>query len=156
MSEDWGIMSKPLIRLWEESTLCLVIPWPSGVRYSNQTRGHRCWQEELEGVCVPVGESGRGATGYVTVQGSLETYFNFDIRYPGSGEALTPADADLIDKMFQEEGSALKYLSVDRIRIAASYEAWVWVVVDTPDPFDLLEGFQPSPFSAVLTWPNSD
>ena len=45
---------QPLIKLWDSVGLGLVIIYPSGVRYTNQTGGTSCWHPQEEGVFVPL------------------------------------------------------------------------------------------------------
>src|SRR5260370_13995048 len=52
----------PLIDLNEYDGLGLIVQWPTGVRYSNQTGGGSVHHPELEGMFVPLPDAQRRVT----------------------------------------------------------------------------------------------
>ncbi|MFQ5876048.1 MAG: DUF6210 family protein, partial [Dehalococcoidia bacterium] len=47
-------MSKPIIQLWHASGISLILPYNSGIIYSNQTGGYACYHPEAEGIYIPL------------------------------------------------------------------------------------------------------
>jgi Family of unknown function (DUF6210) len=128
----------------------LVIEHPSGVTYKNQVGGVTCWQAELEGVLAPldVGDD------------DVERIMGFRYK-PGHGLSVEHADA--IDAILAAKRST-RHVTVDRLRLAESLEAWVHVTVATenepasgllgPSYFGAVFGF--GRVTGVLVWLNSD
>lgn len=139
-------MVKPIVRL-HDAGLGLIIPWPSGVIYSNQTCGHICMQPEVEGVFIPFDAD--------EIWEQLALYFEGP-KYSGSGAmtGLDEADADLIDRLLAELRQAIMF--TDRRRLSDSHEGWVQVVISVEVEWSLFSGFGPYPREAILTWPSSD
>ncbi|WP_437951053.1 DUF6210 family protein [Sorangium sp. So ce296] len=130
--------------------IMLVVEHPSGVVYQNQVGGVVCWQAELEGVLSPLDLSDETAQ---RIQ---------NCPYPSGREGITDEVADTIDALLASEPGA-RFLKVDRARLGHSWEAWVYVLVDSPDSsasdvagtyFGPIRGFGSA--RGVLTWPNSD
>ena len=46
--------NRPTIRLWQSGGIGLIIPFESGVVYSNQTGGYGCLHPEVQGVYIPL------------------------------------------------------------------------------------------------------
>ncbi|MBK9266196.1 MAG: hypothetical protein IPM54_41210 [Polyangiaceae bacterium] len=138
----------PHIRLWD-AELGLIIRHPSGVIYTNQTRGNCCDQPEMEGVFVPIDAE--------QTWEKLSDYFT-GTKYCGSGamHGIDEEDAMFIESVLRDARVGVP-LVVDRSRLEASHEAWVHVVIEGDgDSWSLISGFGPYPTDAVLTWPNSD
>ena len=65
---------------------------------------------------------------------------------------LSEADVSVIEVALHQN-LLLRNVTVDRARLAESYEAWVQVQIATPEAkFPLVEGLGPFPMSGVLTW----
>ena len=146
------------VRLWDEAGLGLIVSYPSGIIYSNQTAGVACVQSELEGIFVPLGNDtsipDRILLGPVT---ALMDYAEGP-KWGGGGAmtGIDTEDADVIDGILASHG-ATAHLRVDRTRLRTSYEAWVWVEIGTEDSrFPSITGLGPVPHMGVITWPNSD
>jgi hypothetical protein len=127
----------------------LILQHSTGVAYENQVGGVICWQAELEGVLAPV-ELGPN---------SVERIMNLSYQ---ARRGITAELADGIDEVLAATPGG-RYLKVDRDRLDESWEAWVFVVVDSPvsTVHDLTGPYFGAPrgFGAtrgVLTWPNSD
>jgi hypothetical protein len=145
--------TKWLILLYDLEQAGVIVECPSGVRYRNQVGGNACFQAEEEGVLAPL-ELNQEA------EDRLETG-----PYPGGGAALTDAHADAIDGILASHPNT-SFLKVDRARLRDSMEAWVYVILVTPEStstsadlektryFGPVYGFGAT--KGVLTWPNSD
>lgn len=147
----------PLIKLYDLAGTALIIEWPSGVRYSNQTMGTACAQPQCEGVLLPLGNELPPIGAHYPLEKKLFDYFTGP-AYRGSGamHGLTVADAEKIDAMLQSE-HAFKHIKVDRARLRDSHEAWVRVLIyNGNETYPLFTNFGPFPIRAVLTWSNSD
>jgi len=134
----------PVVLLYDYDGPALVLPCASGVRYRNQAAGHACWKFEIEGVLVPLPLPEATAA-----RRALEEHFD------GGWESLTPADADVIDRILVDAHCG--FAKVDRMRLHESYEAWVHVTLsglDADRRYQLFAGIDAS--QAVLTWENSD
>ncbi len=135
---------KPMVNLDEFAGLGLILLHPSGVLFTNQVAGFVCMHPEVEGVFVPLPER----VGRPEVH-ALRAHFR------GNWHTLTEEDAKVVDGIFRS--SQLGFLRVDRARLADSYEAWVYVVVDHPQQdraMDLFHGFTTR--AGIVTWMNSD
>ena len=152
--------SMPLIRLYDLIGASVIVGFPSGVRYSNQTCGTMCNQPEYEGVVVPLrNELYLEPQRYDGPETDLLQYFSGPKHQcTGAPGGLDSEDVDFI------EGVLRKYrlehcIAIDREEIEDSHEAWVHVLVtaDEGGPrMGLFHGFGPYPRKGVLTWCNSD
>ena len=145
-------------RLWESVGLGLIVEWPSGVVFSNQTGGTSCLQPEFEGVFVPIGNDCELAGGrLLSPESELAAYFDGP-KYRGTGATggLDAGDADFIASIL-EKWRLSGLITVDPSRLAESHEAWVHVIVRGDDPANELSLFDlaPYPRRGVLTWGNS-
>ena len=139
------------ILLWDMPyEVMVIVEHPSGVLYQNQVGGVCCWQGELEGVLAPVDLSPE----------SVETIMGFP--YPSGREGITEENADAIDAVLSAHPGS-RHFRVDRLRLEESWEAWVYVLIDSPastvgslteEYFGSVYGFGPA--KGVLTWINSD
>ena len=152
-------MQKKVIDLIDiPDEVMLVLEYPSGVVYRAQVGGVVCWKAEMEGVLVPIDLS----------DDSNEQIMN--CAYPQGREGVTAEIADMIDARLASEAGA-RFLRVDRARLDESWEAWVYVIVDSPPtpPPDMSGEISADTFGGyfgpvygfglargVLTWPNSD
>lgn len=154
-------MSKPVIKLWDHIGTGLIVPWPSGVLYSNQTGGLCYMSPEVEGIFIPVGNECVTADNTVmSKERELLRYFVEAWRGTGATAGLNEQDADFIDQLLNSGPVFIPYIKVDRTKMLDSHEAWVHVLLaddsnqgSTPSLFD---GLGPFPRSAILTWSNSD
>jgi hypothetical protein len=144
-------MLSNLIVLWNmPDELMLIIECSSGVLYENQVGGVVCFPGEQEGVLAPV-DVGRAA---------LEAIQN--LPYPQGKEGIGAEIADAIDTLLAAEPGA-RMMKVDRQRLHESWEAWIYVLLDTPRTTlrSIGSGYHGSAHGfgsvrGVLTWPNSD
>lgn len=149
---------KKEVCLWGLDQLALIILYKSGVNYYNQVGGNFCLCMEEEGLLTIIFDVTR-------ILEELSAFCINKIR-------LTEEDAHKIDRILQKHGTS--YLSVDRNRLDASMEAWLYVNIlpeserdnfikkidDMGDSspinhpgFDFW-GFEET--KGVLTWGNSD
>lgn len=143
----------PRVLLWNLYGPALLVRWRSGVIYQNQVGGNVCYQEEQEGVLVPLDIS------------DAHTEAIMAHHFPTGCQGIEPAAADLIDAILAANRST-EFITVDRTRLAESWEAWVHVNFGrVPDEYELnperpleylgeIYGFPPG--RGVLTWANSD
>ena len=127
----------------------VIIEWPSGVIYANQTSGFTCNRPQLEGVFMPLEDESR-----VFADALLEHFTSKP--YDGGGwasreERITQTTADFLDIRLGAWG-----IQVDRSKLSESEEAWIHVVlISNPDErFPLYSGFEKA--QGVLVWCNSD
>lgn len=144
---------RPLIvNLWNIAGTGLIIPYPSGILYSNQVGGYSCDHPAIEGFFVPV------TTGEKTCPLSL-ALLDFFQGEKWTGHCNCGIDietADHLDSLFKNYAST-QFIRVDRNASAlkSSEEAWVYVTLHYPDEkYPLLSGIHAE--KAILTWPNSD
>ncbi len=138
---------KPIVLLYELQGIGIIIPWPSGVVYQNQTGGYACYQHQLEGILVPL--EGESADFYQ----KLNDFF-FHGKWAGwCNDGIDEETAELIEETLRRN-PGYEAIRVDRTKLEESHEAWVHVAVEDPSAIGLLGGFES--FKAILTWPNSD
>lgn len=143
-------MARKLIFLYDIPGMMLIIEHPSGVHYHNQVGGVVCAQEELEGVLSPIDISEEVAS-------QIE-----NCPYLQGRQGISSEIADTIDALLSSQAGA-KFLRVDRARLEESWEAWIYVLFDSPDyneqsgngPY-FGEAFGFGAARGVLTWCNSD
>ncbi len=141
--------------------LGLIIAFPSGVVYSNQTGGTSCLHPECEGIYIPLrndteegaSEGGRDRQ-LRSPEHELVEYF-FRGKYEGSGATwgLDEEDAIFIESVLAKWDLG-ECVRIDRDRLVESHEAWVHVTV--VGEHQAFSGFGPYPRSGILTWTNSD
>ena len=131
----------------ESETAALLIPAQTGLTYCRQTGGHRCYQDSIEGVYVPVNP-------YVPSEGKGAYLANLLCGHFSSGWLeINDEVADELDEILSSS-RVTKCMSVDRKRLDWSHESWVYVNVSSDDCF--LFPYAEEGFRAILTWPNSD
>jgi hypothetical protein len=150
---------KPVVELWEGVGLGLIIEWPSGILFSNQTGGTSTLHPETEGIFVPLrNDCERQGNRLLSPDSELLEYFEGP-KHKGTGatQGLDSEDADFITSVLARWH--LDQVTVDRARLADSHEAWVHVIIDENKsgneelPF---HNFAPYPRRGILTWSNSD
>ena len=150
-------MAEPIIELWGGVGFGVIISFPSGVRYSNQTGGTACLHPLLEGVYVPLSNDCTVPRGEL-LSPETELFAHFEgPKHRGTGawrEGLDENDAGFIEAMLMRWRLS-SFLSLDRTRLVDSHEAWVWSIV-TGEEGSVFSGLGPYPRAAVLTWTNTD
>jgi hypothetical protein len=149
---------KPVVELWDGVGLGLIVAFPSGVIYSNQTGGTSCLHPELEGVFVPLRSTVLPNTWELQSpeRALLACFEDPKHREAGATKGLDEQDADVIDAVLQKArlGSVVR---VARDHLHESQEAWVHVTVLSDDTnIPVFHGFGSYPRSGILTWGNSD
>lgn len=148
--------NKPFIRLYEAVGTGLIIDYPSGIIFSNQTMGYSCWQPEQEGIYVPVFNELANDHKLMSPEIALMKYFKGPLhKGTGAPNGISREDADFIDKLITSQYGGDK-LIVDRERLDVSHEAWIYMHMKGDVQEDLICGFAPYPRTAILTWCNSD
>jgi hypothetical protein len=148
---------KMKVRLYDLAEPMLVVECPSGVVYMNQVGGNVCWWPELEGVLAPLGMDSEP-------QEKLA-----HLPYPNGREGISVEIADAVDELLAS-ARGTQFIRVDRSRLSECWEAWIYVVLDTPVTGECRveeattqagcsyygEVFGFGAARGVLTWPNSD
>lgn len=151
---------KPCVHLWDAVGLGLIIEWPSGVLYSNQTGGTACLHPTVEGFYVPLSNDRLDENDrLLSPETELLTWFQGS-KHAGAGatSGLDVEDAVFITQLLDRWrlGAAVQ---IDMPRLAESHEAWVHVIVrprqDQLGPLPM-RGFDDEARSGILTWCNSD
>jgi len=142
-----------LIELWDARSLGIIVCFPTGVTYTNQTCGTFCLHPKVEGCFIPLRDT-NGPTHQPKPEDALTDHF-FGPKYRGSGawKGIDQEDADVIDGVLAQ--NEFTHVRVNRDRLNDSHEAWIYVTIED-DEEGLFSGFGPYPASGVLTWPNSD
>lgn len=150
--------NKPVVDLWESVGLGLIIAYPSGVQYSNQTGGTSCLHPSLEGVYVPL-RNDTTVRDRLLLSPENELYaFFLGPMHQGTGatSGLDEADADFVSNVLFDHRLS-RILQVDRARLSESHEAWVHVLVlGEQAEWANWKGLGPYPRRGVLTWSNTD
>ena len=126
--------------------LGLIIPYNTGVTYTNQVGGTAIMHPEVEGFYIPLPHCWLTEDHRGTVQGFVRT----------NNTSSDPEELhDLVRKFLSADGGTLKtWFSVPKITLEMVAEAWVPVVIveDRNFPFTV-------PIAGLLgylTWNNSD
>lgn len=140
------------LQLYEHTGIGVILFYPSGVRYSNQTGGYACLHPEAEGVYLPLG--GENSPVATALNEHFETVWAGHCYDRIDGET-----ADLIDQLLASVPETDRF-RVERDRLANSHEAWIYVRLLAVDgverpAMDFVSGF-PAGTLGVLTWENSD
>jgi len=151
--------NKPVVDLWESVGLGLIISYPSGIQYSNQTGGNACLHPWLEGVFVPL-RNDTTVRDHVLLSPENELYdFFAGPMHQGTGatSGLDEADADFVAGILADH-RLHRIIQVDRTRLEESHEAWVHVLVlgEEAESLPNWSGLGPYPRRGVLTWSNTD
>jgi hypothetical protein len=150
---------QPKITLFDHVGLGLIIEYPSGVTYSNQTGGTSCLAPTLEGVFVPLrNDCAMPSRELLSPENTLVTYFEGP-KWQGTGatQGIDADDADFIERLLLEYRLS-NCIIVDRSRLRDSHEAWIHVLVTAEEDSiaPVFFGFTPYPRHGVLTWANTD
>ena len=113
----------------------LLVPTERGLVYTTQVGGVVCEQKEITGVLLPSGLTAEDSEAII------------DMRIATGAEGIDADVADQLDRILMR--GRHETIVVDRARMGASWEAWVFVVIDPNEE-------RGPPLSAVLTWCNSD
>ena len=112
-------MNTPLVRLYGSVGTGIIIEFPTGIDYSNQTCGTLCLQPSIEGAFVPISNDvAVPDRTLISIENELRCYFEGP-KYAGTGapHGLDEEDADLIDRLLAKIrlGDQIK---VDRAALA--------------------------------------
>ena len=138
-----------MILLWDMPfEVMLVINHASSIKYQNQVGGVVCAIERLEGVLASLAVGAE----------DIERIMN--LPYSQGAEGINTEIADTIDAVLSSDPRTA-FVKVDRARLDESWEAWVYVLIETPEGTDPVPGYSGSVYGfgstkGVLTWPNSD
>src|SRR5579864_2656265 len=111
-------MSAPRIKLWGHVGLGLIVSWPTGIVFTNQTCGTSCLQLEFEGVFVPL-KNEFTLPGRLLISPEKELWDHFTgPRWEGTGAplGLEDVDADFIDSLLKKN-NLFPTISVDWSRL---------------------------------------
>lgn len=147
------------MQLWDHVGLGLIVSWPTGVMFTNQTGGTSCLAPEIEGIFVPLRNyCTEKERVLISPENALWDYFTGPKhRGTGATSGLDDHDCDFIDNILKK-ADLFPTIRVDRSRQKQSHEAWVYVTISGDEPCDppIYEGFRPYPRQGILTWQNSD
>lgn len=153
-------IGKPIVRLFDSGGLGLIVLFPSGVVYTNQTGGYSCMTPTEEGIFVPL------VSETLDHEKILHDYFFLGKWGGWCNNGIDEKDADFIDELLARD-FITKMVSVNRERLHDSHEAWVYVNIGPhPGRFPRLPANYGSEMSfsiygfgsreGVITWCNSD
>jgi len=146
---------RPRIQLWDTVGIGLIIEYPSGMFFSNQTGGTSCQHPSIEGIYVPLcNDYSEADKQFISPEIDLIKHF-VGQKYTGTGatkgidEEDTTIITEILTRYFLNE-----FISVDtdKVKMEQSHEAWIHVKISN---LYLLEGF-PKELSGILTWSNSN
>lgn len=140
----------PLIHLGYSWGIGLILLWPSGVFYSNQTGGYACLQPRIEGIFVPLHDE------LVDQEQMLYDYFTGPKWRGACINGIDEETASHIDHVLNLSFHT-SFLRMDRERLNESHEAWVYVdVLNVAEHVDSRPVVGFSTRKGILTWSNSD
>jgi hypothetical protein len=148
----------PTIDLDYHVGLGVIIEYPSGVLYSNQTGGTSTLHPSIEGVFVPIrNELSLPSRELMSPETELFEYFEGPKhRGTGATSGLDAEDAAFIEAVL-DRWSVGDLIALDRDRLSESHEAWVRVLLSSADDaLSVFRGFGPYPRPGVLIWTNTD
>ncbi|MFN0257548.1 DUF6210 family protein [Pedobacter ureilyticus] len=146
---------RPKIELWDSVGLGLIIEYPSGILFSNQTGGFSCLHPSVEGIYVPLNNDySEPEKRFLSPEIDLAKYFEGQ-KYGGSG-ATKGIDAEdiLVITEILKKYSLNEVIIVDtnKSKMQQSHEAWIYVKILN---LYLLDGFSKE-LNGIMTWSNSD
>ncbi|WP_316806523.1 DUF6210 family protein [Pedobacter agri] len=146
---------RPKIELWDTVGLGLIIEYPSGIFFSNQTGGTSCQHPSIEGIYVPLhNDYSETDKQFISPENDLMKHF-VGQKYMGSGatKGIDEEDTTIITEILSIY-SLNEFISIDtnKSKMEKSHEAWIHVKINN---LYLLEGF-PKELKGILTWSNSD
>jgi hypothetical protein len=152
-------MATLVVTLHDHIGTGLIIPWSTGIEYVQQAGGTSCLQLRCEGVFVPFGSDlALHPPELLGPEPDLNAYFAGPVhRGTGATQGLTEQDANVLDSILARF-PAFTGIRVHRGRLRESCEAWVHVELDSNAEalWDVMQGFNPTPGTAILIWANSD
>jgi len=89
------------VSLYDNSGTALVIPYTTGVTYSNQAGGHACLQPEIEGFLVPIAND-VGLAPQNEFRSPENELFDYFTKLNSCGAPITERDADKIESILHE------------------------------------------------------
>jgi hypothetical protein len=148
-------LSKPSVELWDTVGLGLIIEYPSGIFFSNQTGGTACLHPSIEGIYIPIhNDYSEPEKQFISPEIDLTKHF-VGAKYLGNGatEGIDAEDVSIITEILIKY-TLNEFISVDtnKVKMEQSHEAWIHVKIKN---LYLLKGF-PTELSGILTWGNSD
>jgi len=129
----------------------LLVPWPSGLLYGNQTGGYWCNNPAVESVFIPLWDRAEEPEG---PEADLYAYFTGP-KHLGYCTTFHESDASEVERILDAHRLG-GLMEVDRTRLAESHEAWVHVAVLRDAPHGPWSDLGPYPRPGILTWGNSD
>jgi hypothetical protein len=142
------VSEKPVVNLYDLDGIGIIIMFPSGVIYSNQTGGHSCLHPEEEGVFLPLSYE------LIDQQEMLQKHFAGPKWRSGCANGIDADTADFVDHVLHLS-STTGFVEVDRSRLSNSHEAWIYVKLElSSNKSGIIRSFQNG--VGVLTWSNSD
>jgi len=139
------------ILLYDLIDTALIIPYKSGIVYSNQVGGTQCYLKSQEGLLIPY-TSVNFADKELHSQLLKELFENSEYCAGGVSLEIARKLSDFFANYSMYSGFSIDYENIDN-----SYEAWVYVNVDLDVNeylSTIIKGFSIN--NAILTWPNSD
>lgn len=129
----------------------MIIPFPSGVIYSNQAGGYSCQQPIEEGVFSSLNEHDG-----TNPSNELLEYFFKGPKWQGRCDSgIDGETVAFLEALFSRYSRLSKLqMKVDYEQIADSMEAWIYVTYKEADTPWLFNGFNVG--KGILTWNNSD
>lgn len=142
--------AKVLINLQMMNTIAMIIPYPSGVFYSNRAGGQACLYPSIESIVMPVSLENTDIGSRCALTDDI---CSIDVGGWGYG-TITTELADAYDAVFLKYGET-KNFRVDRTKLDHSAEAWLYITFHDLDTY-ILNLNTPLPFGkkGILTWPN--
>lgn len=146
------------VDLWNMAGVGIVIPYSSGIIYTNQVGGNANRHPSVEGVFVPLSSGGHGSQNCENncpLAVELFAYFFNGPKWKGRCYlgAMDGETADYVDTLLKKYRTT-KYIQVDRNRLKESSESWVHVNLKYPAGYAPFSGLSSN--DAILTWLNSD
>jgi hypothetical protein len=139
---------KPEIDLRGITQAGLIVPYPTGIVYSNHAAGYWHRPGLLEGFYVPL----VGRSDSDNLNKELEDYFRGP-KWAGWCEEIDIETADYLDAIFEKNEITKRLnLKVELEKMKESKEAWVWVSFSSLNEY--IANLKAT--SGVLTWENSD
>lgn len=150
------MLIKPKISLFSSVGLGIIIPFPSGIFYSNQTGGTACVHPKVEGVYIPIANDYTFDTHtFKSPEIELTSYFMGEKHNStGATYGLDQEDSNKISAILKDYRLD-RFIEIDNHKLKESHESWVHIKIIKEIPL-IMEGFNNFPINAILTWSNSD
>jgi len=144
---------KPNLKLYDAIGLGLIINYPTGIIFTNQTGGTACHQSSCEGIYLPIcNDITIDENKLLSPSIELEKYFAKS-KHLGHGatSGLDMDDYDRINEILNQYHLS-EFISIEKDSLVKSHEAWIYVKVKN---HNLIDNF-PANLRGILTWNNSD